>query len=260
MNEWSVIRQHLQWLLWGTMGLVLLAIGWMAAGRWADQRNMGFARFVPLPAVAASMSDLATSFTVSRSHASIRFSGSMRRLKAGDVSTKTFQLSSNSPSPDHRLGFFVSGDQRARPLPLLKADFVLWRDMPVEYSVQVNEKVVATGLVEELSRACFLEIPADCLTFSENNKSNDVQVALTLRCLSDCEIPAIPPALAVEYPFYSAASAAESATNPASRTAPEIRVHRHQHLATSQHHPLPEHSNSASISRSELHGADGGAN
>jgi hypothetical protein len=260
MNEWSVIRQHLQWLLWGTMGLVLLAIGWMAAGRWADQRNMGFARFVPLPAVAASMSDLATSFTVSRSHASIRFSGSMRRLKAGDVSTKTFQLSSNSPSPDHRLGFFVSGDQRARPLPLLKADFVLWRDMPVEYSVQVNEKVVATGLVEELSRACFLEIPADCLTFSENNKSNDVQVALTLRCLHDCEIPAIPPALAVEYPFYTTAEGANSSVNTDSGTASEVRAYRHERLAIPQDHQLSQRRDSAPASLPEAKDADGGAN
>lgn len=260
MNEWLVIRQHLQWLLRGTMGLVLLVIGWMTAGRWADQRNMGFARFVPRPAVAASMSEQATRFTASRSHASICFSGSMRRLKAGDLSTKTFQLSSTFPSPNHRLGFFVSGDQRARPLPLLKADVVLWKDLPVEYSVQVNQKVVAAGRVEELSRACFLEIPAECLTFSENNTSNDVQVALTLRCLSDCEIPAIPPALAVEYPFYSAATAAESATNPASRTAPEIRVHRHQRLAISRQDQLPEHSNSAGISRSEIHETDGGAN
>jgi hypothetical protein len=184
----------------------------------------------------------------------------MRRLQSGDVSTKTFRLSSDFPSLNHRLGFFVSGDQRARPLPLLKTDFVLWKDMPVEYSVQVNQKVVAAGRVEELSRAFFLEIPAECLTFSENNKLKDVQVALTLRCLSDCEISAIPPALAVEYPFYSAASAAESATNPASRTAPEIRVHRHQRLAISRQDQFPEHSNSAGISRSEIHETDGGAN
>lgn len=242
------------------MGLVLLATGWMTAGRWADREHMGFERFIPQSAVNASVSDQRTRFTVSRSHASIYFSSSMRRLQAGDVSTKTFRLSSDFPSPNHRLVFFVSGDQRARPLPLLKADVVLWKDMPVEYSVQVNQKVVATGRVEELSRAFFLEIPAECLTFSGNNNQNDVKVALTLRCLSDCEIPAIAPALAVEYPFYSAATAAESAMNPASRTAPEIRVHRHQRLAISQHHPLPEQSNSASISRSELHGTDGGAN
>lgn len=242
------------------MVLVLLGTGWLTVGRWADQRHMGFVKFVPQPGDGASISEQITRFTVSRSHASIGFSRSMRRLQSGDLSTKTFRLSSNFPSLNHRLGFFVSGDQRARPLPLLKTDFVLWKDMPVEYSVQVNQKVVAAGRVEELSRAFFLEIPAECLTFSENNNQNDVQVALTLRCLSDCEIPAIPPALAVEYPFYSADTAAESAMTPASRTAPEIRVHRHQRLAISQHHPLPEHSNSASISRSELHGTDGGAN
>lgn len=242
------------------MGLVLLSTVWLTVGRWADQRNMGFARFVPLPAVGTSLSEQATRFTVSRSHASIQFSGSMRRLQAGDISTRTFRLSSKFPSTNHRLGFFVSGDQRARPLPLLKADFVLWKDMPVEYSVQVNEKVVATGRVEELSRAFFLEIPAECLTFSENNNSNDVQVTLTLRCLNDCEIPAIPPALAVEYPFHATATAANSSDNAYSGTAPEIRAYRHERLAIPQDHQLSERRDSVPASLPVADDAAGGAN
>ena len=242
------------------MGLVLLSAAWLTVGRWADLRNMGFTRFITLPDVGTSMSEQATRFTVSRSHASIQFSGSMRRLQAGDISTKTFRLSSNFPSPNHRLGFFVSGDQRARPLPLLKADFVLWKDMPVEYSVQVNEKIVAIGRVEELSRAFFLEIPAECLKFSEKNNSNDVQVVLTLRCLNDCEVPAIPPALAVEYPFYTTATAANSAVNVDSGTVPKIRAYRHERLAIPQDHQLPERRNSAPASLPEAEDAAGGAN
>ena len=238
------------------MGLVLLTTCWMAIGRWADQRHMGFVRFVPQPADGDSISEPASRFTVSRSHASIGFSRSMRRLQAGDLSTKTFRLSSNFPSEDHRLGFFVSGDQRARPLPLLKTDFVLWKDMPVEYSVQVNQKVVATGRIEELFRAFFIEIPGEFLSSWEN----DVQVALTLRCLSDCEIPAIAPALAVEYPFYFTGPVANSSDNADSGVVRLIRAYKHAAPATDQEGQVPEQRNIVPASRTEAHKTGGGTN
>ena len=240
------------------MGLVLLTVGWMTIGRWADQRHMGFVKLIPLPADVGSISERSGRFTVSRSHASIGFSGSMRRLQAGDLSTRTFRLSSNFPSEDHRLGFFVSGDQRARPLPLLKADFVLWEDMPVEYSVQVNQKVVATGRIEELSRAFFIEIPWDLLSFPENKAAEDVQVALTLRCLSACEIPAIPPALAVEYPFYFTGPVSNSSESAESGAGPLIRTYKHTTPAADQEGQVPEQLNAVPASRTEAHETDGG--
>jgi hypothetical protein len=189
--------------------------------------ELGFLRIIPGVSLAQNPNRDAV-VTVSRSRAAIRFPDQLRALRAGDEVSRVFVLSSPVPSTAHRLAFFVSGDQRARAIPLLMTDFVLWKDLPIEYSVTVNGKVVSDGPIEQLSRPFFLEIPSSIFTSAGTSTSDDVFVELKLRCIKDISIlPAIRAALAFEYPFYRDGSADSRSNNQPSEQASAIRIFKH---------------------------------
>ncbi|MEI7699519.1 MAG: hypothetical protein WCK86_06980 [Planctomycetia bacterium] len=223
----SKIRLHLRYLLRGATGLVLIVTLLILAGRWAERLELGFLRIMPGVSLAENTNRDAV-VMVSRSRAAIRFPDQLKAFRAGDEVSRIFVLSSPVPSTAHRLGFFVSGDQRARAIPLLVTDFVFWRDLPIEYSVTVNGKVVSDGPIEQLSRPFFLDIPARFFISPDSLPSNAVKIGLKLRCIRDFTLPPqIPPALAFEYPFYRDGSAGSGSGSVSSEHGSDIRVYKH---------------------------------
>jgi len=225
----SEIRLHLRYLFRGAAGLVFVVTLWILIGRWAERMEFGFLRISSNPATTpAEKPNPDALVTVSRSRAAIRFPDQRQAFRAGEEISQTFVLSSPIPSNSHRLEFFVSGDQRERAIPLLVTDFVLWKDLPIEYFVTVNGKVVSEGSVEQLSRPFFLDIPASFFNSPNALSSEAVEVGLKLRCTRDFSVPQqIPPALAFEYPFYRDGSADSESNNLPPDHGSEIRVYKH---------------------------------
>jgi len=224
----SEIRLHLHYLLRGSAGVLFIVTLWILTGRMAESMELGFLRIRILPETnSMGKSSRDAVVTVSRSCAAIRFSDQRQDLLTGEEVSQTFLLSSPVPSMAHRLEFFVTGDQRARAIPLLVTDFVLWKDLPIEYSVTVNGKVVSNGPIEQLSRPFFLEIPAVFFARQNGFSSDSVQVCLTLKCTQSCALPSIAPALAFEYPFYGNPDSERASGNVPLEDESLIRVYNH---------------------------------
>lgn len=223
----SEFRLHLRYLLRGTASLLFLATLWILIGKWAERMELGFLRISLVPgANPVKKSNGDAIVTVSRSRAAIRFSDQKQVLHAGEEISQAFVLSSASPSKTHRLEFFISGDMRARAAPMMKREINLWKDLPIEYSVSVNGRIVSQGPVEQIFRAMFLDIPPNFLISAGTLSSDNVIVLLKLRCIKDVSIlPPIRTALAFEYPFYRDGSADRGSNNLPSEHAPDIRIH-----------------------------------
>ncbi|MEY3175138.1 MAG: hypothetical protein RLZZ436_3052 [Planctomycetota bacterium] len=171
-------------------------------GMLADRSGRTFASIAPVKSEAAAQK-LAAVSDVTRVSFTVRFPDVRRGLKAGSrVSEEVRVLCDRSELP--ALRFFLSGGQRQS-----KITRMTWENVPVKYSVYINDRLWKSGPISELERPQYCQVDARFWNRTAASVGNFVYVRLMLTCTADTSLSSLPvrPAVSLEYPWAAQAVA-----------------------------------------------------
>jgi hypothetical protein len=182
----------------GAVILSIVILMHSGLGMLSDRNGSTFARISQVKPTAERL--LTPSATVlDRVSVTVRFpvGKTETTLKAGQKAVEEVRIL-NEAGELRSLRFFLSGGQRGN-----RAGRIAWKDVPVRYSVYIDDRLWKRGPISELGEPQYCEVNSKFWTVPGQGSGNYVFVRLVLECTGDVNLASLRlrPALAIEYPW-----------------------------------------------------------
>ncbi|MEY2727823.1 MAG: hypothetical protein RLZZ458_3690 [Planctomycetota bacterium] len=196
----------------GAVILSIVILVHSGVGMLVDRKGGTFARISPVKPTAERLSTPAAT-VLDRVSVTVRFpvrkaeqnaeqkagqkAGQKAELKAGQKAVEEVRIL-NEAGELQSLRFFLSGGQRAS-----RSGRIDWKDVPVRYSVYIDDRLWKRGPISELGEPQYYEVNSKFWTVPGQGAGNYVFVRLVLECTGDVNLERLRqrPAVALEYPW-----------------------------------------------------------